>query len=423
MDSKPRKKNRLLTKGFKALAVIVIASIVLLLIFTVGFNKLKTAEINTTEISLNQNTSETIGTTEPDVKSTVRMMCAGDNLVHSSIYKQAKDRSQNGSYDFTYAYKQVEDILALSDFAVLNQETLINKDKEPSNFPLFNSPPELGEHMIKIGFTVINHANNHVLDQGVSGAFNTIEFWKSHKGILLTGLYRDDNDMNEIKTNTVNGITFSHLGFTEYLNGLQLPSSSSLRVVSLSGANMSTNEFYSTMKRMVEAADAKSDVVCVSVHFKQEDILTPSATQEEIVAKLVDYGADVIIGTGPHVLQPMKFVERDDGSRVLVIYSLGNFISAQAKAANMVAGIADVTFVKSGLTGKTEVVSAGLIPTVTQYGSGCSNVHIIPFTDYSEEQAAVHGVRKFQPQYNYDFVKNLLETVIGSDWLTENWRQ
>lgn len=369
-----------------------------------------------TEISLTEST------TAAEAYSYARMMCAGDNLIHSTIYRQAKERSAAGGYDFTFAYEKIADILKLADFAVLNQETVIDKDKEPSNFPLFNSPPEIGEHMIKIGFNVINHANNHVIDKGADGALKTIAFWKDREGIVLTGVYSDEEDMNEVKINTVNGIRFAHVGITEYLNGNRLPASSPLKVISPVGANMTREAFFATTKAMIEKAKTQSDIVCVSVHFQQEDLFTPSSSQQEIIGKLIDYGADVIIGTGPHVLQPMKFVEREDGHRVLVMYSLGNFISAQQKADNMIAGIADVRFVKSQTTGETTIVSAGLIPIVTHYANGVKNIQIIPFSDYSAELAENHGVRQYQPKFDYVYTESLLNQVIGEEFLIKDWR-
>ena len=70
---------------------------------------------------------------------TARLMCAGDNLIHGSIYKQAHSRSNNGTYDFSYTYEGIKDIIALSDIAFLNQETIMDKDSEPSNI-LFSTP-------------------------------------------------------------------------------------------------------------------------------------------------------------------------------------------------------------------------------------------------------------------------------------------
>ncbi len=365
-------------------------------------------------------TNKTTVAEKPD--STVRMMCAGDNLIHSNIYEQAKARGGNG-YDFTFAYKGVEDILQLADFAVLNQETPIVADKEPDTFPSFNSPPELGEHMRKIGFTVINQANNHVLDQGVDGAVKTIAFWKTQEGVLLTGLYSNEADMNALKLQEVNGIVFAHIGCTEYLNGRSLPDSAVLKVISPIGANMTKDDFYRTMKSLIENAKANADVVCVSAHFQQEDSFQPSATQEEIIGKLIEYGADVVIGTGPHVLQPVKFVARDGDDRALVIYSLGNFISAQSKAANMMAGIADVRFVKSASTGETSIVSAGVIPILTHYTSGYRDVRILPFSDYTPALAENHGVRKYQPKFDYSYAQDLFNRVIGEDFLEKDWRK
>ncbi len=344
-----------------------------------------------------------------------RFMCAGDNLIHNVIYQQAASRSATGGYDFTFAYEKIAPVLKLSDFAILNQETVISKSNEPSSYPLFNSPAELGEHMVKLGFNVINHANNHVLDQGAAGASETIEFWKSQSGVILTGLYSDETDMNTVKTNTVNGITFSHLGFTEYLNGLSLPADSALKIVSPVSAGLTKDTFFATMKAMVENAKASSDVVCVSVHFQQENNTTPSASQEEIVNALVSYGADVIIGTGSHVLQPIKYVERTDGTRALVIYSLGNFISAQDSAANMVSAIADITVEKNLDTNTTTVKSAGLIPIVTHYGSNFTNLHIEPFYTYTAELADLHGIK--DPSFSYEYITNLLNSVVTSEFI------
>ena len=375
----------------------------------------QTTAVEKPDSSQNLASNQTTASEKSD--SSVRMMCVGDNLIHSNIYEQAKARADGDGYDFTFAYKGIENILALADFAVLNQETPIVDDRAPDTFPAFNSPPELGVHMRKIGFTVINHANNHVLDQGAAGALKTIEFWKTQEGVLLTGLYSDEEDMNEVKLQTVNGIVFAHIGCTEYLNGRRVPDSAALKVISPIGANMTKDDFFDTMKRLVEKAKAKADVVCVSAHFQQEDSFTPSATQEEIVRKLVEYGADVIIGTGPHVLQPLKFVELDGGKRALVIYSLGNFISAQSKAANMMSGIADVRFTKSGSTGETTIVSVGFIPIVTHYTGSYKDVRILPFSDYTTELASKHGVRKFQAKFDYSYAEDLFKSVIGEDFL------
>lgn len=322
--------------------------------------------------------------------TTATLMCAGDNLIHKAIFTQAKSRG-GSAYDFSYAYEGVADIIKKADIAFLNQETVIVPSKEASSYPLFNSPPELLDEMIGLGFNVFNQSTNHVMDKGLSGALEDYELFHSKDGILLTGLYKTWDEMFIPQTMTKNDITFSFVGFTEYLNGLVVPSDSDLGLIYLTDTRHTQEELYDSMQKMIDAAKQASDIVCVSMHWQNEDITVPDESQKEITQKLVDMGADIIIGTGPHVLQPIEFIEREDGSKTLVIWSLGNFISTQANKPNLLSGIADITVKKDYATDNTYVDSVSFIPTVTHYGASRSNVRIIPFSDYSEQLAASHG--------------------------------
>ena len=332
---------------------------------------------------------------------TARMMCAGDNLIHGSIYKQANSRANGEGYDFSYAYDGVRDIISLSDIAFLNQETIIDPESEPSSYPLFNSPPELLDEMIDVGFDVFNQSTNHTLDKRVTGALNDLELFKSKPEILLTGLYETRDEMMKPQVKTVNGIRISFVGFTEWLNGISIPKDSDIGLLCLEDSRYSKEELYATMKQMIDNAKAVSDVVCVSMHWWDEDMTTSDKSQKEIVAKLLEYGADVIIGTGPHVLQPIEFMQNGDGEEALVIWSLGNFISCQNKKNNMLGGIADITFEKNLADGKTRISSVSLIPTITHYNSGFTNVRLIPLANYNEELASQHGVNSSSFTYSY----------------------
>ena len=130
----------------------------------------------------------------PDIR-TVHLVCAGDNLIHSSIYKQAKRRAEaNGEdgYDFDYVYEKVEKYLDGADIAILNQETIVTDELEPSDYPRFCSPADLGEKMIEMGFNAFSLSNNHILDRGEEGLLATLRFWDSHEGIIRHGAYRDE---------------------------------------------------------------------------------------------------------------------------------------------------------------------------------------------------------------------------------------
>lgn len=355
---------------------------------------------------------------KPTGTTTARLMCAGDNLIHRSIYNQAHNRADGDGYDFSYAYEQVKEIISLSDIAFINQETLIDPEREPSTFPCFNSPTELLGEMKSLGFNVFNQATNHVLDQGEKGARRNLEYIKS-KNVLLTGLYESREAMLKPQTKSVNGITFSFVGFTQYLNGFRLASDSDLGLLSLDDKRFTKEEHYELMKKMIDNAKANSDVVCVSMHWQEEDITEPNSSQQEVMDKLMEFGADIVIGTGPHVLQPIEYRQNGDGDNALIIWSLGNFISCQDKTNNLLGGIADVVVKKDYDNNKITVESAKLIPTITHYTSGFSNVRIIPFKNYDESLADNHGVNS--SKFSYDYIDNFYKEMFG-DKLETNWK-
>lgn len=350
------------------------------------------------------NVSENKGT------STARLMCAGDNLIHGSIYKQAKSRSDNGTYDFSYTYEGIKDIIALSDIAFLNQETIIDKDSEPSTYPMFNSPAELLDEMINVGFDVFNQSTNHTMDKGLSGAKNDLELFRSKNNIMLTGLRQTRDDLLKPQTVDVNGITFAFLGITEFLNGLRVPSDSDLGLLYLTDSRYTQQEQYDFIKQMIDNAKKASDVVCVSMHWQDENITQPDTSQVDIMNKLLEYGADIVIGTGPHVLQPIEFKENGDGEQALVIWSLGNLVSCQKQRNNLLGGIADITVNKDNTTGKITISEASLIPTITHYNSNFGNVRIIPLANYNEELASLHGTSS---TFTYDYIVNFYNEMFG----------
>lgn len=341
---------------------------------------------------------------------TARLMCAGDNLIHGSIYKQAKNRSNNGTYDFSYTYEGIKEIIALSDIAFLNQETIIDKDNEPSTYPMFNSPAELLDEMINVGFDVFNQATNHTMDKGLSGAKNDLELFKSKNNIMLTGLRETRDELLKPQTVDVKGITFSFLGITEFLNGLRVPSDSDLGLLYLTDSRYTEQAQYDMIKQMIANAKEVSDVVCVSMHWQDENITVPDSSQVTIMDKLLEYGADIVIGTGPHVLQPIEFKENGDGEQALVIWSLGNLVSCQKQRNNLLGGIADITVSKDTATGKISITEASLIPTITHYNSNFSNVRIIPLINYNEELASQHGTSS---TFTYDYIVNFYNEMFG----------
>ena len=245
---------------------------------------------------------------------TVSFVAAGDNLIHGSIYLQAARRSTDGGYDFDYTYENTEDYFDDFDVRFINQETLVNDAYPPSHYPQFSTPLALGDKVLEMGFDVIGTSNNHSYDKGVKGIRSSLDYWNS-TDIVNVGFYTGD-DSKDIKYLTVNNIKMAFLAYTSYTNGLSIYDDTSPYIIRC--------DDYATIDRQVTIAKENADIVIVSCHWGNEDTNKINDYQKNVAAHLNKIGVDVIIGTHPHVIQPVTWI--DD---TLVIYSLGNFISAQ----------------------------------------------------------------------------------------------
>ncbi len=347
-----------------------------------------TTEATTTTVTTT--TEATATEPPPPVINSVSMIYAGDNLIHRSIYNQAKRRaSKNGleGYDFSYVYEQVEHYIQEADFAILNQETIITDELEPSDYPRFCSPADLGEHMLKIGFDAFSISNNHILDRDEQGLKYTLEYWDTHPEAVVYGAYKNKEDMDNIRTAEVNGITFAFLGYMEHTNGLSLPEDAECEITYLKETEL--------IKAQIEKANEIADVVIVSPHFGKETTNKLTEKQINMAKLLVEWGADIIIGTQPHTAQTIKLMTREDGSQALVYYCLGNFVSAQQYYLTMVGILGGVTVNKNMSTNEIFFTDIKAIPIITQYGDNYSNIHIIPYVNYTEADLAAHGNKDF----------------------------
>ncbi|MBQ7132491.1 MAG: CapA family protein [Oscillospiraceae bacterium] len=362
--------------------------------------------VTTTEVTTAPTTTTAVTTTTapPIVEYTTHFFAAGDNLIHSSIYNQAHDRATDGTYDFDYAYENIEHIIPQTGVRYLNQETLICNDMfEPSTYPCFNSPTQLGDKMIDLGFNAFCMSNNHVLDKGESGLLYALEYWKS-RNQLAFGAYENTEDMENIRTMTVDGITFAFVAFTEHTNGINIPSGSEIKVIYTYDTEL--------MKSQIEKADAVSDVVVVSAHWGVENSNSVVDGQRSLAQSFVDWGADIIIGTHPHTIQTVEWLETDDGSDAIVFYSLGNFISAQAYSNLMVGMLADFDVTYNTETDTVSLDNVSAIPIVTHYDGSFHNVRVYPRADYTSELAASHGCG-----ISLDYIDNLVEEIVPHEFL------
>ena len=378
--------------------------------FTILFAGCNSIDSSSTSLTSSTTETTTVTTTPPpppEPDPVARVVAVGDNLIHSSLYKQAKARATDGTYDFAYAYQYVKDLIEPADLAILNQETPICNDLfEPSTYPLFNSPTQLGDEMIDIGFNVVSHCNNHILDKGEKGMLATLDYWES-RNITTYGAYRNDEDLNNIRVENVNGISFAFVGFMEHTNGLRLPEDSEARLIYTSDRE--------NMERLVRTAGYYADVVVVSVHWGVETLNQVNDSQKNLAKDFVDWGADLIIGTQPHTVQTMEYLDKPDGGKAFVAYSLGNFISAQARNLQMVGALIDLNVRKELATGNIIIEDIKAIPIITHYEANYANIRNYPYSLYTTELANSHGVR-VNGWFDMDFINKLVDENIPEEF-------
>lgn len=264
------------------------------------------------------------------------VIAVGDNLIHSSVYKDA-NRYANGGYvnlstgafDFKHMYTEITDIVSKYDIAYFNQETILGgTELGLSDYPRFNSPYQAGGDMIDSGFNLVSLATNHTVDFGKSAVENSCKYWNEIKDVLTSGSYCSPEERDEIRIKEVNNIKYTMLNYTYGTNGLPVSDYYLVNVWPTDGSgpdnDYNYNAYKETVKQDIERVRDKVDVLIVAMHWGVEYTHNPTEYEVDMAKYLASLGVDVIIGTHPHVIQPVAWI--DD---TLVIYSLGNFISAQ----------------------------------------------------------------------------------------------
>lgn len=342
--------------------------------------------------------------------SSVNMLAVGDNLIHKPIYEQAKARTSDGSYDFMPVYQNLAALIASADIAVINQETMMAESFDVSTYPCFNTPTVMASQLASLGFDVLTIANNHMLDKQSKGLIETLDLINATPGLTSAGAFHGSEEYNQIKPVVVNGISFVFLSYTEHTNGITIPEEKESYIVYLDELDV--------VQRQVEYAETVSDVVVVSMHAGIEYSDDENDIQRNFAQNVVNWGADLVIGTHPHTLQPVEYLSNADGKEVPVLYSLGNFVSAQDKVRRLIGGMANITFTKNNTTGEVTVSKPQLDIVITHYGSGFSGIKLYRLADYTDSLAAAHGNSDMSIDYIYKHIRK----VIGDEYLIDEYK-
>lgn len=330
----------------------------------------------------------------------INLMAIGDNLLHMGIVYTGK--MADGSYDYSFLFEGITDFLDEAEIKVINQETILGGNERGfSGFPYFNSPTEVGDAIAAAGFNVVLQASNHSADQGIDGLLNCVDFWKDYPEVVMTGIHEEAAQTHDIPLLELNGVTFAVLNYTYSANTETLPSAVRGHLDMLcnwdeNNGRMDFTTIHPQVLADIQTAEELADVVIVCPHWGTEYTTSPSKYQKEFAMQMTEAGADLIIGTHPHVVQPVEWVESENGNRALCYYSLGNYVSTQKNGLSMLEAMAWVTFrVKEDGIEITED-KTGVLPMVCHYKSGpvrLQNVYLLE--EYTEELAAAHGIHQY----------------------------
>lgn len=309
-----RKKDKVLR--------IFIVLIILIIGIYFGYNKLLNNHNNISSDSK-------VNVDDNNHSTSISLIMAGDNLINDKLYNAAK--KGDGSYDFKSMYSYIKDIVKNYDLAYYNQETILGGSEiGVSSYPAFNSPYEVGDATIDTGFNLVSLATNHTLDRGEKAIINSLNYWNNKSNVLTSGSYLSNNDRNKVNIKEVNNITYTMLNYTYGTNGIKVPEGKEylVNIWPCTGNNPDNDTKYQEYKEVVKKdilrVRDKVDLLIVAMHFGVEYTHVPTNYQIDMAEFLSSLGVDIIIGTHPHVIMPITYI-----NDTLVIYSLGNFLSAQ----------------------------------------------------------------------------------------------
>lgn len=308
-------------KKDKVLRIFVVLIILIIGIYF-GYNKLLNNHNNISSDSK-------VNVDDNNHSTSISLIMAGDNLINDKLYNAAK--KDDGSYDFKSMYSYIKDIVKNYDLAYYNQETILGGSEiGVSSYPAFNSPYEVGDATIDTGFNLVSLATNHTLDRGEKAIINSLNYWNNKSNVLTSGSYLSNNDRNKVNIKEVNNITYTMLNYTYGTNGIKIPEGKEylVNIWPCTGNNPDNDTKYQEYKEVVKEdilrVRDKVDLLIVAMHFGVEYTHVPTNYQIDMAEFLSSLGVDIIIGTHPHVVMPITYI-----NDTLVIYSLGNFLSAQ----------------------------------------------------------------------------------------------
>ena len=315
---------------------------------------------------------------------TMSLLFVGDIMGHKGQITAAYDKKQK-TYKYDTTFDKVAPIFKSYDFALANLEVTL-AGPPYSGYPSFSSPKSLAKAAKKAGIDICFTANNHACDKGSRGIKKTIKALND-LNITHTGTFAKISDRNQSNLIVLekNHIKVGLLNYTEHTNWVRTPK----------GMFVNRLDLPKMISDINKTASKKLDKLILMVHWGAEYKHLPQKKHVALANKLFKAGADIIIGSHPHVLQPMYYNEESNKTKEhLIYYSLGNFVSDQRRRYTNGGGLAGLVLSKK--EGKTVIKKRGyhLIWVNKHKKMGRNIYEVLPVKSYEHNKSYLKGFAK-----------------------------
>nr|WP_297936090.1 CapA family protein [uncultured Blautia sp.] len=397
-----RRKREEEVQKKKRLAIIIgISVVVLIIVGTVA--GIQISKKYKADKAAEKARQEKLAAEKEQEENTIEFLAVGDNIAHQPIRESGMQADGVWNYDHVYQY--VKKDIEAADLSLVTQETVFVEDRnQVSGYPSFGTPPEFGDALVNTGFDVVAHATNHIMDKGSSSIEYTLDWWKNnHPETEIFGIHESQEAADEISVVTCKKLKLAMLDYTYSLNGIDLPSDKQYLV-----------DLFDEDKAREDIKKAKelADVVIVVMHVGVEYDMDIDEETQQWVDLFLEEGVDIVIGSHPHVVRTMETLTGEDGHKMLVYYSLGNFTSTQNDLPSLLGAMAKITIRKDIKTGEIQIPEHEFIPLLMYYDRENPAAAIYKLEDYPDELIEKHSVYQANPQkFSKEYYEELFEEI------------
>ena len=345
----------------------------------------------------------------------ISICMVGDLLMHKPILDYAKSEMKDNKYNFDFIFENMQKYIKEYDIKIINEEVLISgTNYNISGFPRFNSPLELSDSVAQAGFNVILKATNHVNDKNEEARLVDLNNWERFPDIKILGSYKNEKEAEKITYFDIKGVKIALLNYCYGSNRI------------LKKAYIMNKLKYDKLKRDIEKSrNEGADLILLLPHWGKEYSLKKNKYQKKWTQIFFELGVDIVIGTHPHVIQPVEIIEdKEKNRKMYIFYSLGNFINYTKSVARGVfnrflGGMAHIIIGKEN--NKAIIKEVKFIPLITHIYPENKKITTFKVKDYSSNMADNNYVRVEKDKtFTYENMIDTFKNVVDKKFLDFN---